>query len=103
MKTLFSSLPGTFAALALLLAAPAVAREPAAQPQKLPVALSASIEGAPFTIDGTQECLRMTPVLPYINHASDKIAEEILEQITLLARGTFRNVRKHLYPTLCKS
>ena len=55
------------------------------------------------TIDGTQECLRMTPVLPYINHASDKIAEEILEQITLLARGTFRNVRKHLYPTLCKS
>lgn len=54
MKTLFHSLPGTFAALALLLAAPAVAREPAAQPQKIPVALSASLEGAPFTIDGTQ-------------------------------------------------
>ena len=55
------------------------------------------------TIDGTQECLRMTPVLPYINHASDKIAEEILEQITSIARGTFRNVRKHIYPALCRN
>ncbi len=55
-----------------------------------------------ITIDGTQECLRMTPVIPYINHASDRIAEEILEQITLIARRTFRNVRKHVYPTLCR-
>ncbi len=53
-----------------------------------------------ITIDGTQECLRMTPVIPYINHASDKIAEEILEQITLVARHTFQSVRKHLHPTL---
>lgn len=54
-----------------------------------------------ITIDGTQECLRMTPFIPYINHASDKIAEEILEQITQVARHTFQNVRKHLYPAVC--
>ncbi len=54
-----------------------------------------------ITVDGTQECLRMTPSVPYINHASDKIAEELLEQITLIARRTFKHVRKHVYPTLC--
>lgn len=52
-----------------------------------------------ITTDGTQECLRLTPPIPCINHATDKIAEEILENITLIARKAFKNVRMTVHPS----